>query len=122
MSEINVNSVLAQIRALSAQASVRPPSSQAIGQLGSQAAAQPGADAATGQDGFGSMLKTSIDQVNGAQSEAAKLQRSFELGDPNTDLSSVMVATSKAQVSFRGMVEVRNRMVSAYQDIMNMPL
>jgi len=34
----------------------------------------------------------------------------------------VMLATSKAQVSFRGMVEVRNRLVSAYQDIMNMPL
>jgi flagellar hook-basal body complex protein FliE len=120
MSEISVNSVLAQIRALSAQAAARPQASQVI-----QPAAQAGTDtvaSAAGASGFGSLLKDSIGQVNSAQSQAAQLQRSFELGDPNTDLSSVMVATSKAQVSFRGMVEVRNRMVSAYQDIMNMPL
>ena len=53
---------------------------------------------------------------------AAQKQRAFELGDSNTDLSSVMLATTKAQVSFRAMVEVRNRVISAYQDIMNMPL
>jgi len=122
MSEINVNSVLSQIRALSAQAAARPQPSQSVALLASQSATQPAAAPATGSNGFGSMLKNSIDQVNGAQSEAARQQRAFELGDPNTDLSSVMVATSKAQVSFRGMVEVRNRMVSAYQDIMNMPL
>lgn len=106
MNEINVNSVLAQIRALGAQAAQTRPAAKPV--------------AAT--DNFGSLLKTSVDNVNNAQSDAARLQRAFELGDPNTDLSSVMLATSKAQVSFRGMVEVRNRMVAAYQDIMNMPL
>ena len=110
MNEINnVNSVLAQIRALSAQASAQP------------ASAKPAATTAAG-DSFGSLLKNSIDSVNSTQSEAARQQRAFETGDPNTDLSSVMLATSKAQVSFRGMVEVRNRMVSAYQDIMNMQI
>lgn len=108
MNEIDVNSVLAQIRTLSAQAAGRPPAASA-------------APAAAG-GGFGKLLTESIDRVNGAQNEAARQQRAFELGDPNTDLSSVMLATSKAQVSFRGMVEVRNRLVSAYQEIMNMPL
>lgn len=108
MNDINVNNVLAQIRALSAQASA-------------QAASAKPAPAAGG-DNFGSLLKNSIDSVNNAQGEAARQQRAFELGDPNTDLSSVMLATSKAQVSFRGMVEVRNRMVAAYQDIMNMQI
>ena len=107
MNEIDVNSVLAQIRALSAQASSRP-------QAGAQAAAPAG--------GFSSLMKNAIDNVNDAQTTAASRQKAFESGDPNTDLSSVMLATSKAQVSFRAMVEVRNRMVSAYQDIMNMPL
>jgi flagellar hook-basal body complex protein FliE len=106
MNEINVNSVLAQIRALSAQAS----------------APSRAAPAAPATEGFGSLLKDSIDRVNSAQTDAARQQRAFELGDSNTDLSSVMLATSKAQVSFRAMVEVRNRLVSAYQDVMNMPL
>jgi flagellar hook-basal body complex protein FliE len=106
MNEINVNSVLAQIRALSAQAAAQPQQARPV----------------AGGDAFGSLLKSAIDTVNTSQSEAVRQQRAFEMGDPNTDLSSVMLATSKAQVSFRGMVEVRNRLVAAYQDIMNMPL
>ena len=107
MSDISVNSVLAQIRALSVQAAAQQ---------------QKPAPAQGGGDGFGSLLKNSIDNVNNAQTEATRQQRAFELGDPNTDLSSVMLATTKAQVQFRSMVEVRNRAVAAYQDIMNMPL
>jgi flagellar hook-basal body complex protein FliE len=103
----SVNSVLAQIRALSAQASAQP----------QKAAAAPAAS-----EGFGTLMKDAIGKVNQAQGEAAQKQRAFELGDANTDLSSVMLATTKAQVSFRAMVEVRNRVISAYQDIMNMPL
>jgi flagellar hook-basal body complex protein FliE len=114
MNEINVNSVLAQIRALSAQASA-----QTSSQLSTQSV---GAKPAAASDSFGSLLQSSIDNVNNMQSEAARQQRAFESGDPNTDLSSVMLSTSKAQVSFRGLVEVRNRMVSAYQDIMNMQI
>lgn len=106
MNEINVNSVLAQIRALSAQTAARPQAPPP------QAAAS----------GFGGLLSDSIARVNNTQTQAVQQQRAFELGDPNTDLSSVMLATSKAQVSFRGMVEVRNRLVAAYQEIMNMPL
>jgi len=108
MSEIGVNSVLAQIRALSAQASAQQPKTS----VAAPAAA----------DGFGSLMQKSIDSVNSAQNDAAQKQRAFELGDPNTDLSSVMLSTTKAQVSFRAVVEVRNRVISAYQDIMNMPL
>ena len=117
MNEISVNSVLAQIRSLSAQASGAAQSPLAAAANGSV-----NGSAATTKGDFGSLLKEAIDRVGNTQSEAAKQQRAFDLGDPNTDLSSVMLATSKAQVSFRGMVEVRNRLVSAYQDVMNMPL
>jgi flagellar hook-basal body complex protein FliE len=109
MSQIDVNGVLAQIRALSAQAAAQQNKSAAV-------------PAAAGNDGFGTLLRDSVDKVNNAQGEAARQQRAFEMGDANTDLSSVMLATTKAQVSFRSMVEVRNRLISAYQDIMNMPL
>lgn len=106
MSDINVNSVLAQIRALSAQA----------------AAPATLAPPAPAGEGFGSLLKGEIDRVNTSQADATRQQRAFEMGDPNTDLASVMLATNKAQLSFRAMVEVRNRLVSAYQDIMNMQI
>ncbi|WP_293373520.1 flagellar hook-basal body complex protein FliE [Nevskia sp.] len=109
MNSIDVNRVLSQIRALQGQAGNRP------------AGAAPAADT-TPSNGFGALLKNSIDSVAKAQNSAGDLQKKFELGDPNTDLASVMLATSKSQVSFKAMVEVRNRMVSAYQDIMNMPL
>lgn len=107
MTQIDVNGVLAQIRALSAQSAA---------QQGKAAAP------AAGGEGFGTLLRSSIDKVNSAQGEAARQQRAFEMGDAGTDLSSVMLATTKAQVSFRSMVEVRNRLISAYQEIMNMPL
>ena len=111
MSTIDVNSVLAQIRSLSTQAQ------------GAGAKVAPQATpVAAPAGGFGSMVGKAIDQVNGAQQQAATLQNKFELGDPSVELSSVMLATSKAQLEFRAMVEVRNRLVSAYQDIMNMPL
>ncbi|WP_293001782.1 flagellar hook-basal body complex protein FliE [Nevskia sp.] len=111
MNAIDVNSVLSQIRAMQAQAGNRP---------APVAPAETSAAASTG--GFGSLLKSSIDSVAKSQNTAADLQKKFELGDPSTDLASVMLATSKSQVSFKAMVEVRNRMVAAYQDIMNMPL
>ena len=44
------------------------------------------------------------------------------MGDPQTDLAQVMLASGRAQVSFTALNEVRNRLVSAYQDVMNMPI
>ena len=116
MNAIDVNRVLSQIRTLQAQTRT---ATQAI---------EPGAAAAAGKTegapagAFGSLLRNAVDSVAGSQNAAADAQKRFELGDPNTDLATVMLATSKSQVSFKAMVEVRNRMVSAYQDIMNMPL
>lgn len=116
MNAIDVQQVLSQIRTLQAQASNRPAPA-------ADAAAGTAASAASGAaGGFGALLKTSLDKVNISQGAADKLQNAFERGDPSADLASVMLATSKAQVSFKAVVEVRNRLVSAYQDIMNMPL
>jgi flagellar hook-basal body complex protein FliE len=58
--------------------------------------------------------------VNARQIEATGLQRDFELGVPNTNLTDVMISMQKANLSFQQMVQVRNRLVSAYHDIMNM--
>jgi len=112
MTDIDISNVLAQIRSLQSQATNKP--SAAVDPTSTDNAFPPG--------GFGAILKSALDNVNQVQGNAQRLQNSFELGDPNTDLASVMLATGKAQVAFKAVVEVRNRVVSAYQDIMNMPL
>jgi len=81
----------------------------------------PGAAVGQGPD-FGAMLARSIDGVNGLQRQAATLTNAFERGDPAVSLGRVMVAAQKARVSFQAMTEVRNRLVRAYQDVMNMPI
>jgi flagellar hook-basal body complex protein FliE len=60
--------------------------------------------------------------VNQVQGQASDLATRFERGDPGVELSQVMIESQKASVAFRATVEVRNRLVSAYQEIMNMPI
>lgn len=107
MADIDVNQILTQMRAMAAAAQA-------------SAAPQP-ADAVQG-GGFADLLKQSVNQVNAAQSESRSLANAFAKGDPNTDLTEVMVAMQKASLSFAAMTQVRNKLVQAYQDVMNMPV
>lgn len=72
------------------------------------------------QNGFTDMLKQAVNAVNDQQVQADKLATAFQKGDPNVQMSEVMLSMQKASVSFQAMVEVRNKLVSAYQEIMNM--
>lgn len=72
--------------------------------------------------GFAELLKASIDGVNHAQTTAADMAAALERGEPAANLPEVMIALQKASLSFQAMTEVRNRLVSAYQEIMNMPI
>ncbi len=105
MSEMNVNQVLAQMRAMSLEA----------GSAKVQEAGNGGAD-------FAAMLKQTIGAVNDTQQTAGKMTEAFERGDTNVSLAEVMVASQKATVSFQAMLQVRNKLVEAYQDVMNMPM
>ena len=71
---------------------------------------------------FQSILSSAVDQVNSVQKHSNELAEAFQLGDPNITLSQVVVASEKASVAFEAMTEVRNRLVSAYEDIMKMPI
>lgn len=105
MSDMQINSVLAQIRALREQAggaAVNPP-------------AEPQSRVA-----FSDLLKQGVEHVNETQQAAGEAKRSFELGEGR--LLDVMIASQKSRIEFRAAVEVRNRLVSAYQEIMNMPI
>jgi len=71
---------------------------------------------------FAQALKAAIDQVNAAQQQAQQLTEQFAAGDRNVSLQDVMINLQKASLSFQQMVQVRNKLVSAYQDVMNMPV
>ena len=104
MNEINANHLLSQIRTMGRD--LQP--------------MQPVADPQNGA--FGDMLKSSINAVNDAQQNASTLKMGFENGSTDKSLAEVMIAAQKADLSFRAVTEVRNKLVSAYQDIMNMPV
>ncbi|MFO7325622.1 MAG: flagellar hook-basal body complex protein FliE [Pseudomonadota bacterium] len=111
---MHIDSVLAQIRALQQQTKIGAPS-----------IAKPEAAAASGASAnvsFASVLKQGLDAVNATQAQASTLAARFERGEPGVELSHVMLESQKASVAFRATVEVRNRLVSAYQEIMNMPI
>jgi flagellar hook-basal body complex protein FliE len=107
MSTIDTAQILAQLRLAAAQA--RGP------------AAAPAAQKPEGAN-FSAMLKQSLDAVNNMQQTSAQMKTSFEAGDPNVSLPEVMIASGKAELGFQALVQVRNRVVEAYQEIMRMPV
>lgn len=103
MSDLHINQVLAQMRAMSIDTAAKPQ------------AADNGGD-------FAALLKQSIDSVNTAQQRAGNLAQAFETGQDDVSLAEVMIASQKASVSFKAMLQVRNKLVDAYKDVMSMPL
>ena len=89
--------------------------------LASVADARP-AEVTTETRGFAELLQSSIESVAEAQNTASDMAAAFERGDKSVTLPEVMVALQKASLSFQAVTEVRNRLVSAYQDVMNMPI
>ncbi len=67
-------------------------------------------------------LKDALDRVNASQQKATELQKQFQLGQEDVSLEDTVIAMQKASVSFQALVQVRNRLISAYHDIMNMPV
>ena len=86
-----------------------------------QAGGRP-AEAATPAGGtdFAQVLQNSINQVNQTQQEAEGMAANFAAGDGNNNLQDVMISLQMASVSFQEMVQVRNKLVTAYHDVMNM--
>jgi len=79
-----------------------------------------GADSYTKGD-FTSALKSALNQVNGLQANANDAATAFERGD-TTDIASVMLAKQQASIGFEATLQVRNKLLSAYKDIMSMPV
>ncbi|HEY3433993.1 MAG TPA: flagellar hook-basal body complex protein FliE [Rhodocyclaceae bacterium] len=100
----NIESMLAELKATSALAQ---------GKSSAQTADAGGVD-------FSKVLQSTLEQVNQAQQSAQKMTEDFASGQNNVNLQDVMVNLQKANLSFQQMVQVRNKLVTAYNDIMNM--
>ncbi len=106
MNEINVDQLLLQMRAMAEKAqglNISAPDPERPSE-------------------FSSLLKTSIDKVNEIQQQAGEMAQRFDAGDKTVNLSDVMINLQKASVSFQAMTQIRNRLVNAYQEVMNMQI
>ena len=103
MSDVNIDQVLNQMRVL-AQNNVVP-------ELNT-----------SDRPEFAELLSDSINQVSELQTEASQLREAFVTGQQDVDLPEVMIAAEKASVSFEAMTEIRNKLLSAYQEVMNMQI
>lgn len=103
MSDMQIQQVIHQMRALAERSPVRP-----------------APEAAEASQGFATLLRQSLDTVNRAQSESRQLQEAFQSGAPGVNLAQVMVAAQKSSIGFEATLQVRNRLLEAYREIMNM--
>jgi flagellar hook-basal body complex protein FliE len=74
------------------------------------------------QSDFSSMLTSALNNVNNLAQETGRLRKAAEMGDPNVSLAQVMIASQKSSLAFEATVQVRNKIVEAYKDIMSMPV
>jgi len=108
MENRGIEDLLAQLRASAALASGMP--------------APAAAREANGGADFAALLKGALDRVSESQDRALGLAQDFEAGKGNVPVHEVMLSLQKANIAFQGIVQVRNRLVAAYQDIMNMQI
>ncbi|MBV1960811.1 MAG: flagellar hook-basal body complex protein FliE [Immundisolibacteraceae bacterium] len=109
---VSVDTVLAQMRTILAEGRVEMP---ALDQA-------KGVDGVKPTQGFGALLTESLDKVNAAQKNAGQLQDRFLQGDDKVSLAEVMIAGQKSEISFQSLLQVRNRVVNAYEEIMRIPI
>jgi flagellar hook-basal body complex protein FliE len=102
-----LTSALAQMQTMASQAA------------GGPNAADTGSGAATA-GGFAAALKASLDKISDDQQKAVGESQAFELGANNVSLNDVMVDMQKANIGFQFGLQVRNKMVAAYTDLMQM--
>ena len=107
---MQMNSLLNQMRQLEGIARRDVPQTESVKELETEA------------PGFSNMLKDAIHSVNDLQKTSGQLQQAFIQGDPNVDIARVMVASQKSGIAFQAVVQVRNKMLESYKDIMSMPV
>ena len=110
MEPIDTQSLMLQMRSLSAQAAANP------------ASPEPVKSGVKSAESFADLMSDSVKAVNQTQHKAADLKEALERGEEGVELSEVMLQVQKASLSFQAMTQVRNKLVEAYKDVMNMPI
>jgi|TARA_B100000767_G_scaffold192388_1_gene179573 flagellar hook-basal body complex protein FliE len=109
-STANIEAVLGQIRNYQAQA-----------QDGINATSVPGMGASTDGVGFAEAVKGAIQEVNGTQMESKALRVAYEQGE-NVPLTDVVIGMQKSSLAFEATLQIRNKVLKAYEDILHMPV
>ncbi|MCF4995136.1 flagellar hook-basal body complex protein FliE [Pseudomonas syringae] len=105
---IEFNRLMLDMRAMQMDAMSAPKSTAAVPEMGNSS--------------FADMLGMAVNKVNDTQQASSQLANAFEIGKSGVDLTDVMISSQKASVSFQALTQVRNKLVQAYQDIMQMPV
>ncbi|WP_020209465.1 flagellar hook-basal body complex protein FliE [Gilvimarinus chinensis] len=117
---VDINNLLSEMRSLKAQTQAfqKPQALNDISKANQPDKVNPGREV----PGFGEVMAQAVNKVNDVQQSANAMAEAYQRGEPNVDITDVMVASQKASVSFEAAVQVRNKLVEAYRDIMNMPI
>ncbi len=115
MSNMNINQVLAQMRVLEAQAKAQVDNVQ----FGSEALSVNETKGVKNTE-FSEVLSDSINDINDNLMKSGSMAKAFEKGDSNISMAELMINMEKASVSFQAMTSVRNKLLTAYKEIMNM--
>lgn len=125
-----IEAMMAQLKAAATKPdapNLAPGSLGGVGNLGKlggigglDKAAETGASEGASKVSFSDALKNSLQQVSNAQKHAEELGQKFAMGDDSVSLSDTMIAMQKSSIAFQATVQVRNKLVSAYHEIMNM--
>ncbi len=110
---VDINRLLLEMRTLKSQTQAFGGVSPTEGKM---------APAGTGGVAFGDVMSQAVNKVNEVQKASSSLSEAYIRGDRSVDISDVMIASQKASVAFTAMTQVRNKLVDAYKDIMNMPV
>lgn len=114
-----IQAMLAQIRATGAQ--IAPPANQ-VKKVENPIAAETVKTKEPGKLDFAEALRATLDSVNNLQVQSEHLGQQFSLGNDDVQLSDVMISMQKASIALQTTVQARNRLVSAYQEIMGMQI
>lgn len=120
---VDVNRLLLEMRSLKAQTQafgngdVVNPAGHSLGDVNAS-----GVSDINNGPKFGDLLTQAVDKVNDVQKVSRTMTNAYLQGDSSVDITDVMIASQKSSVAFDSMVQVRNKFVDAYRDVMNMPI
>ena len=117
MSSVNMNSLMAARNAILNQNNALQDIAKNAGLGGPGLTSAP--KEVAGSDSFSNQLNSALQEVNKLQKTAEQEMKSYQMGETN-DVAAVMLAKHKASLGFESTLQVRNKLLSAYKDIMNM--